>query len=99
MRGVPAYADIESIPDDVDLAVLAVPADEVAGVVEACRRKRVRGLVVVSGGFGESGPEGPRAERRLVAAARASSMRVVGPNCLGIVNTDPRCGSTPASRR
>ena len=56
--GCPAYADIESIPDDVDLAVLAVPADEVAGVVEACRRKRVRGLVVVSGGFGETGPEG-----------------------------------------
>ena len=88
VRGVPAYADIESIPDDVDLAVLAVPADEVAGVVEACRRKRVRGLVVVSGGFGETGPEGRAAERQLVAAARASGMRVVGPNCLGIVNTD-----------
>jgi acyl-CoA synthetase (NDP forming)/GNAT superfamily N-acetyltransferase len=89
VRGVPAYDDIESIPDDVDLAVLAVPADEVAGVVEACRRKRVRGLVVVSGGFGESGPAGREAERQLVAAARASGMRVVGPNCLGIVNTDP----------
>ncbi len=89
VRGVPAYADIESIPDDVDLALVAVPADEVAGVVEACRRKRVRGLVVVSGGFGESGPEGRAVERRLVASARASGMRVVGPNCLGIVNTDP----------
>ncbi len=88
VRGVPAYADIESIPDDVDLAVVAVPADEVAGVVEACRRKQVRGLVVVSGGFGETGPEGREVERRLVASARASGMRVVGPNCLGIVNTD-----------
>lgn len=88
VRGVPAYADIESIPDDVDLALVAVPADEVAGVVEACRRKRVRGLVVVSGGFGESGPEGREVERRLVASARASGMRVVGPNCLGVVNTD-----------
>jgi acyl-CoA synthetase (NDP forming)/RimJ/RimL family protein N-acetyltransferase len=87
VRGVPAYADIESIPDDVDLAVLAVPADEVAGVVEACRRKRVRGLVVISGGFGETGAEGLAAERQLVATARASGMRVVGPNCLGIVNT------------
>ncbi|HEY4631063.1 MAG TPA: acetate--CoA ligase family protein, partial [Blastococcus sp.] len=89
VRGVPTYADIESIPDDVDLAVLAVPADEVADVVEACRRKRVRGLVVVSGGFGETGPEGRAAEGQLVAAARASGMRVVGPNCLGMVNTDP----------
>lgn len=89
VRGVPAYADIESIPDDVDLALVAVPAHEVAGVVEACRRKQVRGLVVVSGGFGESGPEGREVERRLVASARASGMRVVGPNCLGVVNTDP----------
>ncbi|SFO41613.1 Acyl-CoA synthetase (NDP forming) [Geodermatophilus obscurus] len=89
VRGVPAYASIEDIPGDVDLAVVAVPADEVASVVEACRRKRVRGLVVISGGFGESGPEGRAAERRLVASARASGMRVVGPNCLGIVNTDP----------
>ncbi|WP_448638776.1 bifunctional acetate--CoA ligase family protein/GNAT family N-acetyltransferase [Geodermatophilus sp. URMC 63] len=89
VRGVPAYASIEAIPDDVDLAVLAVPADEVAGVVESCRRKRVRGLVVISGGFGETGPAGREAERRLVASARASGMRVVGPNCLGIVNTDP----------
>jgi acyl-CoA synthetase (NDP forming) len=87
VRGVPAYPDIESVPDDVDLAVLAVPVDEVAGVVEACRRKRVRGLVVVSGGFGETGPEGRAAERELVAHARASGMRVVGPNCLGVVNT------------
>ncbi|MGY1748693.1 GNAT family N-acetyltransferase [Modestobacter sp. SYSU DS0511] len=89
VRGVPAHADIESIPDDVDLAVLAVPAEEVAGVVEACRRKRVKGLVVISGGFGETGSEGRAAERALVASARASGMRVVGPNCLGVVNTDP----------
>ena len=89
VRGVPAYADIESIPEDLDLAVLAVPADEVAGVVEGCRRKRVKGLVVVSGGFGETGTAGREAQRKLVAAARASGMRVVGPNCLGIVNTDP----------
>jgi acyl-CoA synthetase (NDP forming)/RimJ/RimL family protein N-acetyltransferase len=89
VRGVPAYADVEAIPDDVDLAVVAVPADQVAEVVESCRRKRVRGLVVVSGGFGEAGDEGRAAQRDLVRAARASGMRVVGPNCLGIVNTDP----------
>ncbi|NYJ03752.1 bifunctional acetate--CoA ligase family protein/GNAT family N-acetyltransferase [Petropleomorpha daqingensis] len=88
VRGVPAYADVEAIPDDVDLAVVAVPADQVAAVVESCRRKRVRGLVVVSGGFGEAGDQGRAAQRDLVRAARASGMRVVGPNCLGIVNTD-----------
>ncbi|QXG76583.1 GNAT family N-acetyltransferase [Modestobacter sp. L9-4] len=89
VRGVPAHASIEAIPDDVDLAVLAVPADEVPAVVEACRRKNVHALVVISGGFGETGPEGLAAERALVASARASGMRVVGPNCLGVVNTDP----------
>ena len=76
VRGVPAYADIESIPDDVDLAVLAVPADEVAGVVEACRRKRVRGLVVVSGGFGETGPEGR--DGRAAARGRRPGLRHAG---------------------
>ena len=89
VRGVPAYAGIEEVPDDVDLAIVAVPAEEVAAVVEAARRKKVRGLVVITGGFGESGAEGRARERALVAAARASGMRVVGPNCLGIVNTDP----------
>src|SRR5688500_5189208 len=89
VRGVPAYADIEAITDDVDVAVLAVPAGEEGGAVGACRPRRVRGVVVVSGGFGETGPEGRAAERQLVAAARASGMRVVGPNCLGIVNTAP----------
>ncbi|RBY90566.1 GNAT family N-acetyltransferase [Blastococcus sp. TF02A-26] len=89
VRGVPAYAGLEDIPGDVDLAVVAVPADEVAAVVEAARRKKVHGLVVISGGFGESGDEGRARERALVLAARASGMRVVGPNCLGIVSTDP----------
>ena len=88
VRGVPAYADIESIPDDVDLAVLAVPADEVAGVVEACRRKRVRGLVVVSGGFGETGPEGRGG--RAAAGRRRPRLRHAGrrPQL-------PRASSTP----
>jgi acyl-CoA synthetase (NDP forming) len=61
----------------------------VAGVVEECARKHVRGLVVVSGGFGERDDAGQELERELVAAARAQGMRVVGPNCLGVVNADP----------
>ncbi len=87
--GIPAYPSVLAIPDDVDLAVVAVPATAVAEVVEQCARKRVRALVVVSAGFGERGAAGRAAERALVAAARANGMRVVGPNCLGVVNTDP----------
>ncbi len=88
VAGVRAYPSVLDVPDDIDLAVVAVPVDAVAGVVEQCAAKRVRGLVVLSGGFGERDARGWRAERELVAAARAHGMRVVGPNCLGVVNTD-----------
>jgi acyl-CoA synthetase (NDP forming)/RimJ/RimL family protein N-acetyltransferase len=92
--GVPAYPSVVDVGDDIDLAVIAVPAASVPDVVRQCAERDVRGLVVISGGFGERGTEeeraaGRTAQRELVAAARAHGMRVVGPNCLGIVNTDP----------
>src|SRR5579875_2256846 len=91
--GVPAYPSVLDIPGDIDLAVIAVPAATVPAVVEQCAQRHVRGLVVISGGFGERGNEeereaGRAAQRSLVASARTHGMRVVGPNCLGIVNTD-----------
>ncbi len=89
VQGVRAYPQVSDIPDEVDLAVLAVPAAAVAAVVADCRRKGVRGMVVMTGGFADTGPDGAQAQRRLVAEARASGIRVVGPNCLGLVNTDP----------
>ena len=89
--GVRAYPSVLEIPDDVDLAVVAVPAPAVGDVVEQCAAKGVRGLVVISGGFGERGDhDGREAQRLLVHAARSHGMRVVGPNCLGVVNTDPQ---------
>ncbi|NEA24722.1 GNAT family N-acetyltransferase [Actinomadura bangladeshensis] len=88
VAGVRAYASVLEIPDDVDLAVVAVRADAVHEVVEQCAGKGVRGLVVVSSGFGEVGEEGRAAQKELVSLARAYGMRVVGPNCLGIANTD-----------
>ena len=87
--GVRAYPTVLDVPDDVDLAVVAVPAAALSQVVEDCAGKKVRGLVVVSGGFGERGDAGADLERALVAAARANGMRVVGPNCLGVLNSDP----------
>ncbi|GLU48067.1 GNAT family N-acetyltransferase [Nocardiopsis ansamitocini] len=89
VAGVRAYPSVLDIPDPVDLAVVAVRADMVADVVEECARKGVHGLVVVSSGFGEAGPEGRGRQEALVLTARAAGMRVVGPNCLGIANTDP----------
>ncbi|MDT0303663.1 bifunctional acetate--CoA ligase family protein/GNAT family N-acetyltransferase [Streptomonospora wellingtoniae] len=89
VAGVRAYASILDVPDTVDLAVVAVRADTVVDVVEECAQKGVHGLVVVSSGFGEAGPEGRERQDELVRTARAAGMRVIGPNCLGIANTDP----------
>ncbi len=88
VRGVRAYPSVLDIPDPVDLAVVAVPAASMDEVMDACLAKGVKALVVISSGFAESGPDGEGAERRLVTEARAHGMRVVGPNALGVVNTD-----------
>ncbi|MBY8848150.1 GNAT family N-acetyltransferase [Saccharothrix longispora] len=89
VRGVRAYPSVLDIPDDVDLAVVAVPAARVDDVMDACLAKGVKALVVVTSGFGETGESGLSAERRLTVEARAHGMRVVGPNALGVLNTDP----------
>jgi len=86
---VRAYADVRDVPDDVDLAVVVVPAAQVAGVVQACSEKRVAGLVVVSGGFGDAGEEGRARLAEVVRLARDGGMRLVGPNAMGVVNSDP----------
>lgn len=88
IAGVPTHASVPQIPGPVDLAVVAVPAADAAEVVEDCAAAHVKGLVVVSAGFSESGAEGREAERRLVHLARANGMRMIGPNCMGVVNTD-----------
>ena len=89
VSGVRAYADVRDIPDPVDLAVVAVPAPEVADVVQACSDKDVRGLVVVSGGFADGGPAGRARLEEVVRLARDGGMRLIGPNAMGVVNTDP----------
>ncbi|MFB9893269.1 bifunctional acetate--CoA ligase family protein/GNAT family N-acetyltransferase [Planobispora takensis] len=89
VAGVRAYPSVTAIDGEVDLAVLAVPADGVIEVVKECAEKGVRGLIVVSSGFGETGAEGRARQDELVRIARAYGLRVVGPNCLGIANTDP----------
>ncbi len=87
--GVYCWPSVEAIPGPVDLAVVAVPAPAVADVVEACGRKGVGGLVVVSAGFAETGADGAESQRAVVHLAHSHGMRVVGPNCFGVINTDP----------
>ena len=92
VRGVRAYPTVRDIPDEIDLAVAAVPAESIDAVLDDCLDKGVKALLVVSSGFGETGPVGRDAERRLALAARAHGMRLIGPNALGVANNDPAIG-------
>ncbi|UFR01809.1 GNAT family N-acetyltransferase [Streptomyces sp. Go40/10] len=85
--GVPAHRSVRDIDAPVDLAVVAVPAEHVPAVVAECGEHGVQGLVVLSAGYAESGPEGRERQRALVRAARAYGMRIIGPNAFGIINT------------
>jgi acetyl coenzyme A synthetase (ADP forming)-like protein len=89
VQSVAAYAGIEAVPGPVDLAVVAVPAADVVHEAERCARSGVRALVVISAGFAETGPEGLARQAELIRICRASGMRLIGPNCMGIINTDP----------
>ncbi|MEX0880786.1 MAG: acetate--CoA ligase family protein [Thermoanaerobaculia bacterium] len=86
---VKCYPRVTDIPHDVDLAVIAVPAEEVGDVVDDCVAKGVKGIVVISAGFGEAGPEGRARELALLEKIRSARIRLIGPNCMGLVNTDP----------
>jgi acetyl coenzyme A synthetase (ADP forming)-like protein len=89
IQGRRTYPSIGDVPEAVDLAVIAVPAVQVAEVARECGAAGARGLLVISAGFAEVGPEGVERQRELVAACRAAGMRLIGPNCLGVVNTAP----------
>ncbi len=84
--GIKAYPDIGSVPERVDLAVVVTPAPTVPGVIADCVQAGVKGAVVISAGFKETGSEGALLERQVLDAARRGRMRLVGPNCLGVMN-------------
>ena len=90
VQSVPAYKSVLEVPGPVDLAVLVVPAPAVVQAARDCAAKGVRAIVVISAGFAETGPEGAERQRELLGVCRATGMRLIGPNCLGILNTDPQ---------
>jgi acetyl coenzyme A synthetase (ADP forming)-like protein len=87
--GLPVYPTVSAIEQPVDLAVIAVPARHVEAAVRDCTQAGVRGLVVISAGFAETSSAGRAAEQQLAAFVRSAGMRMVGPNCMGVLNTDP----------
>jgi acetyl coenzyme A synthetase (ADP forming)-like protein len=87
--GVPACPSVTAIPGEVDLAVICVPCAQVGPVVDECIAKGVKALVIVSAGFGETGAAGRKREQEILAKVRTAGIRMIGPNCMGIINTDP----------
>jgi acetate---CoA ligase (ADP-forming) len=89
ISGLVAYATVTDIPQPVDLAIIAVPRDAVLGVIDDCAIRGVKGVVVISAGFAETGAAGAALQHQLIDKVRGYGMRMVGPNCLGLMNTDP----------
>jgi len=87
IQGVKAYPSLTEIPDDIDLAVIIVPAEGVASVIEEAAERHVKGCVVITAGFKEVGGHGVELERSVQALARKHGIRLLGPNCLGVINT------------
>ncbi len=89
IEGLTAYKSVKDIPGAVDLAIIAVPAEKVPAVVDDCIAKGVKGIVVISAGFGEVGAEGAHVQQQLLERVRAAGIRMIGPNCMGVLNTNP----------
>lgn len=89
VSSVKAYPSVVDIPDPVDLAIVVVPAQFVLDVARDCAAKGVKGIVVISAGFSETGEQGQKLENDLLSIVRNAGMRMVGPNCMGLLNTDP----------
>ncbi|HEY1330759.1 MAG TPA: GNAT family N-acetyltransferase [Actinomycetota bacterium] len=90
VQGVRAWPTVLDTPQPVDLAVVVVPAAGVVDVARQCAKVGVRSLVVISAGFAETGPDGRSRQDELTHVCREAGMRLVGPNCMGVMNTDPR---------
>lgn len=89
IEDVKCYPSVEAVAGPVDLAIVVVPAVKVIDVATACARKGVKALVVISAGFAETGEEGKARQAELLNVCRSAGMRLIGPNCMGIANTDP----------
>lgn len=98
VQGVTSYPSVLDIPGDVEMAIIAVPAQLVLNVAEECGKKGVKGLVVVSAGFSETGNAGSELEKKLVSTVREYGMRMIGPNTLGIVNVSANLNATVIGR-
>ncbi|WP_297488895.1 CoA-binding protein [Thermococcus sp.] len=94
VQGVRAYKNVKEIPGEVDLAIIVVPKRFVKQTLIDCGKKGVKGAVIITAGFGETGEEGKKEERELVEIAHRYGMRLIGPNCVGVMNTHNEVNAT-----
>jgi acetyltransferase len=92
--GLKAYPSVEQIPETVDLAVIATPAKTVPDIVEQCGKTGVKGIIIISAGFKEVGPEGKALEDKILEIREKYGLRIVGPNCLGIIRPSNQLNAT-----
>ncbi len=95
--GIKSYPSLAAIPDPVDLAVIVTPAKTVPGVIEECVAVGVQAAIIISAGFKETGPEGAALEQQILKIARRGNLRIIGPNCLGVMNPITGLNATFAS--
>jgi len=88
IEGLKTYNSILDITDDIDISIILVPANVVESVIDQCIEKKVKGIIIVTSGFGEINEEGKRKEKKIVDKCREAGIRVIGPNCVGIQNAD-----------
>lgn len=94
IEGMPVYRRVTDVPHDIDLAIVVVPGMNVPEVIRDCRTKGIKAVIIESAGFSEVSPEGAELEEEIKSLIRGTDMRIIGPNCIGVVNTHGRFAST-----
>ncbi len=94
VQGVKAYRSVLDVPDEIDLAVIVIPRGYVKQAIIDCCKAGVKGAIVITGGFSETGAEGKRLEEEIVGIAREHGLRIIGPNCVGVMNTSVNLNAT-----
>lgn len=94
LLGLKAYPDLNSVPEELDLVVVATPAPSVPGIVRQCGEKGVTSIIIITAGFGELGAEGKRLQQEVLDIARRYGIRIIGPNCLGVIRPSGQLNAT-----
>ena len=98
VMGLKAYPTVEQLPEPVDLAVIATPARTVPDIVEQCGKSGIKGIIIISAGFKEIGEEGRALEQKIIELKRKYDLRIIGPNCLGVIRPSVKMNATFISK-